>query len=396
MRGESVGLFAKIFKKPSGSGPMSEGRFETLTAYAPVFSTWSGEIYESELVRSAIDARARHVSKLEVNMQGTAKPKLRTRLSQGPNEWQTWSQFLYRLCTILDMQNTAFIVPVVGEFGEPVGIFPILPSGCELLQYKGDPWIRYTFSNGQKAAIKLAERGVMTKHQYHDDFFGDSNRALADTMQLIDLQSQGIKEAMKNSNTFRFMARMNNFLSPEDLAKERERFNRKNLQAEGGGLLLFPNTYSAIRQIESKSYVVDAAQLTLIRTNVYNYFGVNENILQNKANGDELDAFFDGAIEPFSIQLSDVLTRMLFTPLERGTGNKVVVSANRLQYMKTSAKISMAQQLGDRGMITIDEARALFNYPPLPDGAGARAPIRGEYYFGTEDKKEVNDDADQT
>ena len=359
-----------------------------------VFSTWSGEIYESELVRSAIDARARHISKLEVNMQGTAKPKLRTRLSQGPNEWQTWSQFLYRLCTILDMQNTAFIVPVVGEFGEPVGIFPILPSGCELLQYKGDPWIRYTFSNGQKAAIKLAECGVMTKHQYHDDFFGDSNRALADTMQLIDLQSQGIKEAMKNSNTFRFMARMNNFLSPEDLAKERERFNRKNLQAEGGGLLLFPNTYSDIKQIESKSYVVDAAQLTLIRTNVYNYFGVNENILQNKANGDELDAFFDGAIEPFSIQLSDVLTRMLFTPLERGTGNKVVVSANRLQYMKTSAKISMAQQLGDRGMITIDEARALFNYPPLPDGAGARAPIRGEYYFGT-DEKEVNDDAGQ-
>ncbi len=396
MRGEKMGLFAKIFKKPSGSGQTSEGRFETLTAYAPVFSSWNGEIYESELVRSAIDARARHISKLEITMAGTAKPKLRTRMSQAPNDWQTWSQFLYRLCTILDMQNTAFIVPVIGEYGDATGIFPILPSNCELLQYRGEPWLRYTFTNGQKAAIEMASCGIMTKHQYRDDFFGESSRALADTMKLINLQSQGIAEAIKNSNTFRFMARVNNFLSPTDLAKERERFNRTNLQVEGGGLLLFPNTYSDIKQIESKSYVVDAAQLALIRTNVYDYFGVNENILQNKANGDELDAFFDGAIEPFSIQLSDVLTRMLFSPLERGNGNRVIVTANRLQYMQTSAKISMAQQLGDRGMITIDEARALFNYPPLPDGSGSRAPIRGEYYFGADDNKGVNDDAGKT
>ena len=390
-----MGLLEKIFKRPTPSqGVEGAGRFGTLTAYAPVFSSWSGEIYESELVRSAIDARARHISKLEVTMLGTAKPKLRTRLSQGPNEWQTWSQFLYRLCTILDMQNTAFIVPVIGEYGEATGIYPVLPSQCEVIQFQGMPWLRYTFTSGQKAAIELNLCGVMVKHQYRNDFFGESNRALADTMRLIDMQSQGITEAVKNSNTFRFMARVNNFMNPFDLKKERERFSRENLQAEGGGLLLFPNTYSDIKQIESKPYVADAAQLTLIRMNVFNYFGVNENILQNKANGDELDAFFDGAIEPFSVQLSDVLTRMLFTPLERGNGNKILVTANRLQYMKTSAKISMAQQLGDRGMITIDEARALFNYPPLPNGAGARAPIRGEYYFGT-NEKEVNDDAGQ-
>ena len=45
----------------------------------------------------------------------------------------------------------------------------------------------------------------------------------------------------------------------------------------------------------------------------------------------------------------------------------------------------MAQQLGDRGVLTIDEIRELFNYAPLPDGAGAYTPIRGEY-------KNVQDD----
>lgn len=381
-----MGLFSKIFKRPTGGGGDHAGRFETLTAYSPVFTTWSGEIYESELVRSAIDARARHISKLEVDLIGSAKPKLHTRFRQGPNEWQTWSQFLYRLSTILDMQNTAFIVPVLGEYGEITGIFPVLPSRCEVVQYQGEPWLRYTFANGQKASIEMIDCGVMVKHQYKDDFFGESNRALTDTMKLIDMQSQGISEAVKNSNTFRFMARTSNFVKPDDLSKERERFNRENMQGSGGGVLLFPNTYLDVKQITSNPYVVDTAQLQLIKNNVYDYFGVSENILQNKADGDELDAFFDGAIEPFSIQLSDVLSRMIYTSVERGNGNRVLVSANRLQYMKTSAKISMAQQLGDRGMITIDEARALFNYPPLPDGEGQRTPIRGEYYFGSDER----------
>jgi hypothetical protein len=47
--------------------------------------------------------------------------------------------------------------------------------------------------------------------------------------------------------------------------------------------------------------------------------------------------------------------------------------------MNITAKISMAQQLGDRGVLTIDEIRELFNYAPLPDGAGQYTPIRGEY-----------------
>ena len=135
-----------------------------------------------------------------------------------------------------------------------------------------------------------------------------------------------------------------------------------------------------------QTFVVDAAQMDFIKQNVFNYFGVNEAVLQNKAYGADLDAFFNGAIEPFAIQLSDVLTKMFFTRREQAFGARVLVTQNRLQYMATADKISMATQLGDRGMIMIDEIRALFNFPPLPDGQGQRAPIRGEYYFTDEQK----------
>ena len=159
---------------------------------------------------------------------------------------------------------------------------------------------------------------------------------------------------------------------------------------------LFPNTYKDIKQVTPSPYVIDSAQMEIIRANVYSYFGVNEQILQNKANSTELDSFFNGAVEPFSIQLSEVLTAMLFTDRERMAGNAVIVAANRLQYMSTGEKVAMVQQLGDRGMITIDEARELFNYAPLPDGAGENVPIRGEYYMvNDENSKEGNDNANE-
>jgi hypothetical protein len=52
----------------------------------------------------------------------------------------------------------------------------------------------------------------------------------------------------------------------------------------------------------------------------------------------------------------------------------------------------MAQQLGDRGILTIDEIRELFNYAPMPDGNGQHAPIRGEYYFVDEGRQEDETD----
>lgn len=374
-----MGLLSKIFAKisiPKGQ----QGFFATLNGYAPVFTSWGGQIYESELIRAAINARATHISKLAVKTQGSAQPKLQTRLKNGPNEWQTWGQFLYRLSTILDIQNTAFIVPVINEFGETIGMYPVLPSLCAIVQYNDVPWIRYQFRNGQTAAIEMSRCGIMTKFQYSDDFFGESNTALTPTLELIDIQNQGIKEAVKTSASFRFMARVKNFAKPEDLAKERKRFTKENLQGEGG-VLLWPNTYDEIQQIKSTPFVVNAEQMRNIQQSVYSYYGVNDDILQNKAYGDAWAAFYEGAIEAFSIQFSDVATKMLFTERERTSGALLIATANRLQYMSNADKLNVSSQMADRGIMNRDEIREIWNLPPLPNGQGQAYTIRGEYYL---------------
>lgn len=378
-----MGLFDRIFrpkdaKKSEKALENSTIIFKELNNYRPVFSDWNGELYESELVRAAIDARARHISKLQVEIRGTSLPSLQNKMRQGPNQWQTWSQFLYRLSTILDIHNTAFVVPVFDASMIITGYYPILPKQCEVVEYKGEPWLRYKFNSGDTAAVEMRKCGIMTKFQYKDDFFGEPN-SLEDTMKLIDIQNQGIEDAVKNSASYRFIAQVNNFSKAEDLSKERQRFSQENLtkDSESGGLLLFPNTYQNIQQVKSTPYTVDADQMKMIDDNVAKYFGVNDKILRNEANGDDLDAFFNGAIEPFAIQFSEVMTKAMFSERERSQGSHLIANANRLQYMTTTAKVQLAQQMLDRGVMSINEARELFNYLPV-DGGDIRT-IRGEY-----------------
>lgn len=383
-----MSLFDSIFRPNREQQKAARAEFfKTLTPYRPVFHTWQGSIYESELIRAAIYAKARHISKLKFSSVGSAKIGLQAKLKQGPNQWQTWPQFLARTSTILDIHNTAFIVPVKDKSLTTTGYYTVLPEKCEIVEYKDDVWLRYKFHLNEVAAVRLSECAILTQHQYKQDFFGETNYALEPTVKMIDLNKQGIEEAIKNGATFRFWAKMTNFTMDEDLKKEAARFGNLAFSGDSDGMLLFPNTYTDIHQYDNKPYTVDSDQLKQIRDNVFDYFGVNEDVLQNKAFGDAWSAFYEGAVEPFAIALSDGLTKAMYTERERATGNEVFFTSNRLQYMSNADKLAVAAQLTDRGIFSINEAREVFNLEPV-DGGDIRT-IRGEY-------KNVNDLGDNT
>lgn len=377
-----MGLFEKLFgNKPKPRGDY-EGTFRMLNGYVPRFTSWSGGMYESQLVRAAINTISTHISKLHVEVQGAAKPALQNKLKHAPNEFQTWSQFLARASTILLMNNTLFITPIWDEYGEISGVYTPLPDRCEIVQYNGVPFLRYTFNWGKTAAVEMEYVGIMTRMQYKSDFFGESNGALYPTMELINIQNQGITEGVKSAASYRFMARAKNFTKTEDLKNERLRFTQANLSrdADGGGLLLFPNVYDDIRQIDVKPWVVDDKQMEIIKANVFEYFNISEDLLQSKFNADTWAAFYESTVEPWALQFSETMTKMLFTFREQTQGNIVTATSNRLQYMSNADKLNVSAQMADRGLMTRNEIREIWNLPPLPEPLGSQLPIRGEYY----------------
>ena len=218
-------------------------------------------------------------------------------------------------------------------------------------------------------------------------------------MDLLSIQKQGIKEAIKSTNSYKFVATSSNFALAGDLEKEQKNFTERNFgrEAKGGKVLLFPNTMKDIKQVDLKPYTPDKDQMELIEQNVFDYFGVNKDILQNKAVGDAWTAFYEGAVEPFAIQFSETMTSALYSEREVSFCAEVVATTNRVQYMSFTDKKAYVEGGLDRGILTINEAREVYNLPPLPDEQGNRFIARGEYYFIQEENptEEDNDNANE-
>ena len=241
----------------------------------------------------------------------------------------------------------------------------------------------------------------MTSHQYRNDLFGESNTTLKPTMQLMQTSNEGIINAVKNSANIRFMAKVANMLKPEDIKKERERFTEDNLSAENtSGMIIYDSKFADLKQVESKPYTPNALQTQQINENVCTHFGTNMHIRQNDFTEEQWNAYYEGKIEPFAIQLSIVLSNMVYTDRELATGNMITFSANRLQYASNNTKLQVSTQLFDRALINRNTVMDIWNMPHVEDGD--KYYIRKEYTEVTkldngssDDNTDVNEPQDE-
>ena len=384
-----MGLFDKIFpKKKYPSEQQLSGYFKTLTAYQPVYTSYEGGLYEMALTRAAISTFARHCSKLKLEVVGSARHDLANILQNKPNPFQTSSQFLARIATIYEIENNAFIVPLEDEFGRIVGFYPVLPSQVNVIDVGGVPYLQYSFSSGKKAAIEFEKAGLLVQHQYKNDFFGDANSPLYPTMQVAHTQNEGIINAIKNATTIRFLARLASVYSNKDIIAERKRFSEENLQKNDTSVMIFDNKYADVKQIESFAQVVNPKQQEFIKESVFEYFGINDSILKNTYTENEWNAYYEGKIESFAINISQVLTNMVFLPAQIKRNNMIVASTNRLQYAATDTKVALITQLFDRAMLTPNMGFEILNMPPVADG--------DKFYIRREYTEVQNIDLDRT
>ena len=219
-----------------------------------------------------------------------------------PNPWQTTSQFLYRLATLLEADTTAFIIPILDEEGKRIlGFFPAKVSDAKIKQYRGREFYEFTFPTGKRAAIEAEYVGVLTKFQYQDDFFGAGNKPLSPTMEMINTNDQGVVEGIKNSAAIRFMAMLAGAFKTKTIEEARADFVKYNLNNNRTGVMMFDEKYRDVKQIESKAMLVDADQLQQIKNNAYTYFGTCEKILMNNYDEDTWASYYEGKIEPFAV-----------------------------------------------------------------------------------------------
>lgn len=350
-------------------------QFKQFTVYAPVFSTFQGGLYEMDLTRSAIHTIANHASKANPIVAGSKYREFEKVLQHFPNNLMTNQQFIAKLVAILMAENTAFIIPLYEDrtAGKIIGLYPVSSLESNIFGVNGKEYLKYTVQRGYEKKTEVIEFnrvGVCRNHYYRDDYYGSANNALDSTMELINTQNQGIIEGVKQSASIRFMMKLAATIAkPEGFTAERDRMAVANLQSgNNNGIFIYDNKYSEAKQIESKPFIVDADQAAYIQKNVYNYFGVSEKVLQNNFSEEEWNAFYEGKIEPILIQISEVISRMLFNEQDFKQGSMVIYESSRLQYASNTTKLAIVTSLVDRGLITPNQGLKIFNLPEVDDG----------------------------
>lgn len=356
-------------------------QFETVAEPAPMVVSWNRHIYEQQLVRAVIERIALACSKLEPKIYGTSKPRIRRAIETAPNQFQTWPQFLHRAATLYYNDNNLYIVPTYKDGTDIAdGFYPLRSVSTEIVFYGGEPWIRFNTPSGKALAIELKCVTILTRFQYLSDFFGTPNN-LDETLALLKAQAEAQKGAIKNTGRIQFIAQANGQVREDDLIKKRDRFAESNLSDENkSGLMAYDNTFVNVTQVDPKNWTIPTSEMERIENNVFDYFGINRSILQNDYDEGTWDAFYEGVIEPWAIQLGEGLTQSLFTMRERPQ-NRIEFSSDRLAYASASTKRNMNKDMLDRGVMTINQALKNLQLPSLGTDGDIRI-LRGEYKVG--------------
>lgn len=373
-----MGLLANILRRPLDRTVASSTSYKSITEYAPAFSTYRGSLYEQALTRAAVERIAIACSKLKPEVQGAAKPRIRRAIHDMPNDFMTWPQLIYRVATCLEADTTAFVVPSYDDDMNKVGLWPLKAEDAEVVEYHGDPWVRFYLASGDTAALPLSDVCILTRFQYRSDFFGGGNAPLDPTLRLIDAQDQAQENAIRTGACIRFIGKVTSLLRPEDLEKKRKDFSDQNLsEANKTGLMVYDQSFDDVRQVDPQSYVISTDEMGRIDHSVHTYFGVNDDILTGDYTEEQWGAFYESVVEPIAVQLGEGLTKLLYTPGEMARGNRISFSANRLEYASNASKRNMIRDMLDRGVMTINEAREVLQLPPVE--GGEMRPTRGEY-----------------
>ena len=365
-------------KEKRSAATKIEQYFQVLSGYQPKFQTVAGGIFEMDLTRACVTTNAKHRAKLKPVITGAARQDLKRILEYRPNAIQSTFDLLYRLSVVSDCENNGYILPIVEpDSGRILEIFTAAPGSVKMLiDERGKIWADCYF-NARRITVEYSKIGHIRSHYYRDDFFGASNAPISGTLRLIDAQRQIIENGAASSGFFRFMAKLTGPAKDQTIQEARDAFAKSNIEGNNSGLLLFDSKFQDVKQIESKPVLINPQQMAEIRTNAFEYFGTNEKILTSSFSEDEWNAYYEGTIEPWALQVSMAMTNMLFSLRELQVENRVTLESNRMEYASIATKVSYSQTMFDRGIITINDIREVFNQAPILDGD--KRYIRKEY-----------------
>lgn len=360
------------------------GNWKEVGTYSATFSRFGNNIYENEAVRSCIRTLSEHSSKANVKVirrvngdKLSGDKQLERLIQYRPNMYMNGKDFISKVRTRLEIDNTAFIFIQRDDTGKCIGLYPMPKARTVAAELNGRLYIEFNFKSGAKQTLSWEDLAVLRKDYNSSDIFGDDNNSILTSLELLNTTNEGLGNAIKSTANLRGILKSTKaMIDPEDVKKQKDIFVKDYMSITNEGGIASLDATQDFTPITMSPQIANYKHIEELRKNVYRYFGVNDDIIMSKFEPEAWEAFYESRLEPFLIALGLELTNKIFTEREKGFGNEIIFEANRLQYTSTSAKMGMVA-LVDRGVMSINEYREVLNLAPV-EGGDSRI-IRLEY-----------------
>lgn len=351
--------------------------------YAPIFAfrgeyQGSSDLYESDVIGSIANCIASNLGKLtpQVIRRDAAgltikDDYLAKLLSLRWSPEITPFDGLYKMASDLVYKSNAFAVVFYNaDFTRVQSIVPVTVKSFRIWEEENNIFFRFVWDyNGEEYTLPY-QSVIHLKARYdRKRFIGTSPESqLKTTLELLDTTGESLRNAVNNSANLKGYLKYNNFADEDELKQKVRDFQEAYMSAANDGGIAGLDNSMEFHEITQHTNAIPVTQSAFLCENLYRYYNVNEKILNSTYNESEWNAFYEAVIEPIALQLSLEFTYKLLSERERGFGNKIIFTANRLQYATLQTRVNLGSQLFDRGIITINEYRELMYYEPIEDG----------------------------
>ena len=384
-----MGFFDRFKRKPEAEArERNQGKSIPITINCWNYRRFHGELLDIDAVVACIDALARNLAKMRLTAIRQVKDSVAVtettsdvaRVLKKPNPYMTQYDFIYKVAALYFASNNVFIWPEY-EDGKLIALWPINYTRFKLYEKDGIKVARFELHHNHYYTVPYSDLIHLRNHYFNDELYGDENSPFSPIAELMHAQNQGIIEGIKSSALIRGLLIAAGVMKEEDITKARERFIEENLDAKNNGGVMIIDGKFDYKNIESKPYIIDADTRNQTRQSTFDYFGVNEDFVQNKFTAEKYESIYEGKLEPFAIMFTDALTAFLFTERELGFGNEVHANMNKVKYQSTSAVVSIVNATKELGLFTRDEYREMLGYEPLgPERGGDEIMIATNNY----------------
>lgn len=366
-----------IFDMFRRNNAVTVSNYKMVTDNGSGFYSWNGNLYSSDIIRACIRPKARAIGKSIAKHIRKTGPKLEVNpdvymrfLLEEPNPYMTGQQMQEKLAVQLELNNNAFAYIERDGNGYPTAIYPITATTVDALQdERGSLYMRFSTMNGKRYTFAYADLIHLRKDYANNDIFGESPAlALTSLMEIVNTTDQGLVAAVRNSGVIRWLLKFSTNVRPEDMKIKAKEFADNFMSTESitGGVAATNSQADAI-QVSSSNYVPNALQMDKATARIYSFFNTNEKIVQSSYTEDEWISYYESAVEPEIVQLSNEFTRRLFSRRERGFGNRIVFESSNLTFASMQTKLNLVQFV-DRGVMTPNEVRDVLGYAPVDGG----------------------------